>query len=90
MRAEVNRVLALGATRQTVEPIQENGWTWHILEDPDGNEFCVLQAPPDYWGPDRGKLTGHRRLGVGGGGLGIAGEHAQRVRREVGVHRGAL
>jgi hypothetical protein len=23
--------------------------TWHILEDPDGNEFCVLQPPPEYW-----------------------------------------
>jgi hypothetical protein len=47
--AEVSRVLALGATRQTDSPIQENGWTWHILEDPDGNEFCVLQPPPEYW-----------------------------------------
>lgn len=47
--AEVSRVLALGATRQSGEPIEENGWTWHILLDPDGNEFCVLQPPPDYW-----------------------------------------
>lgn len=47
--AEVSRVLTLGATRQTAEPIEENGWTWHTLLDPDGNEFCVLQPPSDYW-----------------------------------------
>lgn len=47
--AEVSRVLALGATRQTTEPIEEHGWTWHILLDPDGNEFCVLQPPVGYW-----------------------------------------
>jgi hypothetical protein len=23
----------------------EDGWSWHILADPDGNEFCVLQPP---------------------------------------------
>ncbi len=51
LEAEVGRVLALGASRQTAEPVEENGWTWHILLDPDGNEFCVLQPPPDYWQP---------------------------------------
>lgn len=49
LTAEVGRVLALGATRQTAEPVEEHGWTWHVLEDPDGNEFCVLQPPPEYW-----------------------------------------
>jgi predicted enzyme related to lactoylglutathione lyase len=49
LAAEVDRVLALGATRQTAEPVAEHGWTWHILADPDGNEFCVLQPPPEYW-----------------------------------------
>jgi hypothetical protein len=29
--------------------VEEHGWLWHILQDPDGNEFCVLQPPPDYW-----------------------------------------
>jgi predicted enzyme related to lactoylglutathione lyase len=48
--AEVGRATELGATRQTMVPIEEHGWTWHILEDPDGNEFCVLRPPPDYWG----------------------------------------
>jgi predicted enzyme related to lactoylglutathione lyase len=49
LEAEVARVLALGAARLTKEPVEENGWTWHILADPDGNEFCVLRPPPSYW-----------------------------------------
>ncbi|MDQ3474920.1 MAG: VOC family protein [Actinomycetota bacterium] len=31
--------------RQTDEPVQEHGWTWHVLSDPDGNELCVLEPP---------------------------------------------
>jgi len=42
---EVRRVLDLGATLLTSEPVTEDGWSWHILGDPDGNEFCVLQPP---------------------------------------------
>ena len=43
--AEVRRVLGLGATLLTSGPVTEDGWLWHILADPDGNEFCVLQPP---------------------------------------------
>jgi predicted enzyme related to lactoylglutathione lyase len=43
--AEVRRVTGLGATLLTGEPVTEDGWSWHILADPDGNEFCVLQPP---------------------------------------------
>ena len=43
--AEVGRVTGLGATLLTSEPVTEDGWFWHILADPDGNEFCVLQPP---------------------------------------------
>jgi len=43
--AEVSRVLELGATLLTSQPVAEDGWSWHILADPDGNEFCVLQPP---------------------------------------------
>ena len=28
----------------TEEPIVESGWTWNVLADPDGNEFCILRA----------------------------------------------
>ena len=50
---EVGRAIELGATVQTIAPMEENGWIWHILEDPDGNEFCVLQPPTDYWPPPK-------------------------------------
>ena len=45
LEAEVGRVVGLGATLLTSEPVTEDGWFWHILADPDGNEFCVLQPP---------------------------------------------
>ena len=45
LEAEVRRVAGLGATLLTSEPVTEDGWFWHILADPDGNEFCVLQPP---------------------------------------------
>ena len=46
LEPEVKRVLALGAVQLTGQPLEEFGWRWHILADPDGNEFCVIQ-PPD-------------------------------------------
>jgi len=42
---EVGRILGLGASLLTGHPVAEHGWRWHILADPDGNEFCVLQPP---------------------------------------------
>jgi Glyoxalase-like domain len=36
---EVNRLLALGATRADVGQGEQ---TWIVLGDPEGNEFCVL------------------------------------------------
>jgi predicted enzyme related to lactoylglutathione lyase len=47
LAAETARVMALGARRVTDDPIEEYGWSWHVLTDPDGNEFCVLQPPSD-------------------------------------------
>jgi predicted enzyme related to lactoylglutathione lyase len=43
-RAEVERLIALGATRAD---IGQGDVPWVVLADPDGNEFCVL-------GPDSG------------------------------------
>ncbi|MEU4689563.1 VOC family protein [Actinoplanes sp. NPDC023714] len=45
LSAEVARAEELGARRITTAPIEEDGWRWHVLADPDGNEFCVLQGP---------------------------------------------
>jgi predicted enzyme related to lactoylglutathione lyase len=46
LESEVRRVQGLGAVLLTQQPLEEFGWRWHILADPDGNEFCVIQ-PPD-------------------------------------------
>jgi catechol 2,3-dioxygenase-like lactoylglutathione lyase family enzyme len=40
--AEVQRLLALGATR--IADQDEYGLRWTVLVDPEGNEFCVAQA----------------------------------------------
>ena len=45
LESEVRRVMGIGARLLTGEPVREFGWRWHILADPDGNEFCVLQPP---------------------------------------------
>jgi predicted enzyme related to lactoylglutathione lyase len=45
LEVEVERVTGLGGVVLTGEPVTEGGWRWHILADPDGNEFCVLQPP---------------------------------------------
>ena len=37
--AEVDRLLALGATRADIGQGEQ---TWTVLRDPEGNEFCIL------------------------------------------------
>jgi predicted enzyme related to lactoylglutathione lyase len=49
LEPELQRLITLGARVLTREPVREAGWTWHILADPDGNEFCVLQPPASHW-----------------------------------------
>jgi Glyoxalase-like domain len=39
---EVERLLALGASRADVGQTGEESWT--VLADPEGNEFCVLRS----------------------------------------------
>jgi hypothetical protein len=39
--AEVARLVELGATR--VADVDEWGYRWTVLQDPEGNEFCVAQ-----------------------------------------------
>ena len=40
--AEVARLVALGATR--VADMEEWGYEWTVLQDPEGNEFCVAET----------------------------------------------
>jgi predicted enzyme related to lactoylglutathione lyase len=44
MEAEARRAVSLGATlvKRYVEP--DEGWIW--MTDPEGNEFCFVQADP--------------------------------------------
>lgn len=42
--AELDRLLALGAT--PVDIGQSSDATWHVLADPEGNEFCLLRSTP--------------------------------------------
>lgn len=41
--AELDRLLALGATPVD---IGQGDATWHVLADPEGNEFCLLRSTP--------------------------------------------
>jgi hypothetical protein len=40
--AEVARLVGLGATR--VSDVEEYGYSWTVMADPEGNEFCVAKA----------------------------------------------
>jgi predicted enzyme related to lactoylglutathione lyase len=40
--AEVARLVELGATR--VRDMNEWGYEWTVMQDPEGNEFCVAQT----------------------------------------------
>lgn len=40
--AEIERLLAMGATR--VDVGQGEDATWEVLADPEGNEFCLLSS----------------------------------------------
>jgi hypothetical protein len=41
-QAEVSRLVGLGATHLADK--EEWGHAWTVLQDPEGNEFCVAQA----------------------------------------------
>ena len=42
IEAEATRLEGLGATR--VEALEEHGTGWIIMNDPEGNEFCVCRG----------------------------------------------
>lgn len=50
---EVARLTALGATVVTDAALIEHDWLWHVLADPDDNEFCVLQPPDGFPWPQQ-------------------------------------
>jgi predicted enzyme related to lactoylglutathione lyase len=46
MDAEAERAVALGATYVKKYAEEDEGWIW--MTDPEGNEFCLVQADPKY------------------------------------------
>jgi glyoxalase superfamily protein len=42
---EVVRWEDFGATRQTRVGLEECGFRWVFMQDPEGNEFCVCEEP---------------------------------------------
>jgi predicted enzyme related to lactoylglutathione lyase len=44
IHAEAARLVALGATRVSEQPLTEHGTSWLLMMDPEGNEFCVCDA----------------------------------------------
>jgi catechol 2,3-dioxygenase-like lactoylglutathione lyase family enzyme len=40
--AEVERLLGLGSRR--MRDVEEGGEAWTIMQDPEGNEFCLFEA----------------------------------------------
>jgi hypothetical protein len=49
MAEEVERLRAAGAT--VVRRVDEGGSSWTVMQDPEGNELCVLRGPEDGWSP---------------------------------------
>ena len=40
------RVEALGGRRALEQLLTEYGWSWIVMEDPEGNEFCLVVSAP--------------------------------------------
>ena len=40
--AEINRLAALGASEVETHTM-DNGFSWTVMQDPEGNEFCVSE-----------------------------------------------
>lgn len=50
MTAEVERLEGIGAS--IVGRVDVEGSFWTVMQDPEGNELCVLRGPEDGWTPE--------------------------------------
>jgi predicted enzyme related to lactoylglutathione lyase len=41
-QAEIQRLVELGGTR--LRDVEEDGEAWTVLQDPEGNEFCIFDG----------------------------------------------
>ena len=39
------RLVTLGARRMSEQAVTEYGYTWLVMQDPEGNEFCISVPP---------------------------------------------
>jgi predicted enzyme related to lactoylglutathione lyase len=44
IEAEATRLEALGARRVRADHMHEHGTNWILMNDPEGNEFCVCDG----------------------------------------------
>ena len=44
IEAEAARLVDLGAERVNEDQLSEHGHSWVLMQDPEGNEFCVCDA----------------------------------------------
>jgi predicted enzyme related to lactoylglutathione lyase len=44
IESEASRLADLGGVRVQAEQLHEHGTRWILMEDPEGNEFCVCDA----------------------------------------------
>jgi predicted enzyme related to lactoylglutathione lyase len=42
--AAAQRLIALGATRVSAEPVRQHGGAWIVMRDPEGNELCLCDS----------------------------------------------
>ncbi len=47
IEAEASRLAGLGAQRVRADALAEHGSNWILMQDPEGNEFCVCDAAGD-------------------------------------------
>ena len=52
MAEEVERLVGLGAT--VVREVREDVGTWTVMQDPEGNEFCVERSDAERGAPTSG------------------------------------
>ena len=43
LQREVQRVEALGAQRVSDDALTMGSYSWWVMADPEGNEFCLVQ-----------------------------------------------
>jgi predicted enzyme related to lactoylglutathione lyase len=42
-----SQIEALGGSRIPTDDFHEYGFSWRVMADPDGNEFCLIYTSPD-------------------------------------------